>query len=73
MWNFLTLLPSAGYQWHRYPEQRKRFAITGILAFVATTVLLLLVGAYASLLLNLTSSLQALHGAGAASQIPLCH
>jgi hypothetical protein len=73
MWNFLTLLPSAGYQWHRYPEQRKRFVITGITAFVATTVFLLLVGAYIGLLLDLISSLRELHGAGAASQTPLCH
>jgi hypothetical protein len=51
MWNFLALLPG-GYQWHRYPEERNRFVITGILAFVATTVFLLLLGAYASLLLN---------------------
>jgi hypothetical protein len=72
MWNFLALLP-AGYQWRRYPEQRRRVVSTGILAFVVTTVFLLLLGAYARLLLNLISSLQVLHGAGAASQIPLCH
>jgi hypothetical protein len=73
MWNFLTLLPSAGYQRHRYPEQRKRFVITGITAFVATTVFLLLVGAYVGLLLDLISYLRELHGAGAAFQTQLCH
>lgn len=72
MWNFLTLLP-AGYQWHRYPEKRKRFVITGIAAFVATTVFLLVLGAYVGLLLHLISSLQELHSAGTASQSTLCH
>jgi hypothetical protein len=72
MWNFLVLLP-AGYQWHRYPEKRKRFVITGITAFVATTVFLLFLGAYVRLLLGLIGSLQELHGAGAASQSTLCH
>ncbi len=65
MWNFLALLP-VGYQRYRYPEKRKRFVITGITAFVASTIFLLFLGAYVSLLLNLTSSLQKLHGTGTA-------